>query len=307
MKDKIRKFENSPNNIHENIINRSTTTIRTEEAKADVDPVKSVSENDQRIYDDKNSRFRSSFLINRDESQSKRIPSERCSLKFASDSNNNQVKEWPTSHQRDSDTNNNLKSSLTARQLRDTKDISTHCRVNGDDIKVTKVVIKHLTPIVVTKKPQVEATLESNHHQSQAVRKQSSLDDNDFSFIDSSSQSISRSSSQSFASDELGLCDEKVKSRKLRIPKITRINNCNYSQEFSVKTSANQNIYPPDQSENCFAQNGWGHKNNYLNNNNLEKSKNGQHLGSSENSFSPSNINQSIPDKSVSFHVKSFF
>ena len=280
LKDKIRKFENPPNNIHKNIINRtttSTTTIRTEEA--DVDPVKSVSENDQRIYDDKNSRFSCTLLINRDESQSKRIAGEQCNLKFESDGNNNQVK-----------TSDSLKSSLTDRQQpRDKKDINKRC-VNGGDIKVTKVVIKHLAPI--TKKSE-----ERN------LPKQSSLDDNDFSFIDSSSRSVSRSSSTSFASDDLN--DEKVnQQRKFRIPKISRINNCNYSQEFSVKTCANQNIYTLDQSENSFARNGSdtaGYKSVYLNNGG-EKSKNGQHLKVPTNSFSsPSCINQSDPEKLVSF------
>lgn len=282
LKDKIRKFENPPNNIHENIINRtttSTTTIRTEEAKADVDPVKSVSENDQRIYDDKNSRFSCTLLINRDESQSKRIAGEQCNLKFESDGNNNQVK-----------TNDSLKSSLTARQqLRDTKDINKRCCVNGGDIKVTKVVIRHLAPIAN------KTTDERN------LPKQNSLDDNDFSFIDSSSRSVSRSSSASFASDDLN--DEKVnQQRKFRIPKISRINNCNYSQEFSVKTCANQNIYTLDQSENCSARNGSdtkSHKSVYLNSE--EKSKNGQHLKVSTNSLSSSScINLSDPENTVS-------
>lgn len=299
LKDKIKKFEIPPNNIHENSINRSTTTIRSKEATADVDPVKGVSEDDQRIYDDKNSRFKSLFLINRDESQSKRIPSsERCSAKFVSDGNNNQVKESAA----ESDTNN---SSLTARQLRDTKDINTHCRVNGDDIKVTKVVIRTLAPIVVKKKSQV---LPLPPLPPQSVRKQNSLDDNDFSFIDSSSRSVSRSSSTSFASDDLGLFDEKVNQRKARIPKIARINNCNYSREFSVRTSANQNIYSSDQSESYFVRNGWnttGHQRSYLNNNHLENSENEQHLlRASTNNFSPSNINQSAPERSVSFPTK---
>jgi hypothetical protein len=273
LKDKIRKFENPPNNIHESLINRtttSTTTIRTEE---DVDPVKSVSENDQRIYDDKNSRFSCTLLINRDESQSKRIADEQCNSKFENDSNNNQVK-----------TSDSLKSSLTAPQLRDTKDINKQC---CGDIKVTKVVIKHLTTI----------DKKSN------LPKQNSLDDNDFSFIDSSSRSISRSSSASFASDDLN--DVKVnQQRKFRIPKISRINHCNYSQEFSVKTCANQNIYTLDQSENCFARNGSDtsdRKSVYLNSE--EKSRNGQHLKVSTNSFSSSScINQSDPEKFVSFY-----
>lgn len=296
LKDKIRRFENPPNNIHENIINRSTTstTIKAEEATADVDPVKSVSENDQRIYYDKNSRFTSSFLINRDESQSQRIPSERCSV---SDGNNNQVKELK--NQRDSDTNNSFKSSLTARQLRD---INTHCCVNGDDIKVTKVVIRHLAPNVERNSPV------SRQHQQHIVHKQSSFNDNDFSFIDSSSRSVSRSSSTSFASDEHGLCGEKVNPRKARTPKIARINNWNYSQEFSVKAGANQNIYSLDQSENSFVRNGWdatSHKNANLNrSNNLEKSTNGQHLKASTNNFAPPNANQSAAEKSVSLKDK---
>lgn len=284
MKDKIRRFENPSNNIHENIINRSTTTIRTEVATTD--PVKSVSETDQRIFVDKNSRFSSTLLINRDESQSKRISSEQlCSSKFVRDGNNNRVKEF-VNGPLESDT----KSSLTApRQLRDTKDINTRCCANGDDIKVTKVVIRHLAPIVVRKKPQVEEKggdppLNSN-----------SFDNNDFSYIDASS--LSRSSSISFASDDLGLCDEKVNQRRARIPKIIRNKNCNYSQEFSVKSCANQNIYSSDQSRN-----GWDatahHRAAQLNN--LDESKNGQHLRVSTSSFAPTNFNQSSPEKSVS-------
>lgn len=300
MKDKIRKFENPPNNIHENIINRSTTTIRAEEATADVDPVKSVSEDDQRKYDDKNSRFRRTFLINRDESQSKEISGERCNPKLVNDGNNNKVKELRI--QAESDIKN---SSLpTARQLRDTKDINTHyC----DDIKFTKVVIRHLAPFEVKKKLQVESAESNNRQPPQVVPKQSNLIDNDFSFIDSSSRSVSRSSSISFASDDLGQCDEKVNQRKLRIPKITRINNCNYSQEFSVKTRANQNIYSLDQSENYFGRNGSDatgiHKKTFLNNN----QENEHRLTSTINIFSPTTINQSsVPEteKLVSFPIR---
>lgn len=294
LKDKIRKFENPPNNIHENIINRSTTTIRAEEAT--VDPVKCVSEDDQRKYDDKNSRFRRTFLINRDESQSKGISGERCNSKFVNDGNNNQVKELR--FQPESDTENS--SLTTARQLRDSKDINIHCR---DDIKLTKVIVKHLAPIDVNKKSQVEAADSNIRRPSYIVPKQSSLNDNDFTFIDSSSRSVSRSSSTSFVSDDL--CDEKVNQRKLRIPKITRINNnnCNLSQEFSVKTCANQNIYSRDQSENYFTRNGCDatgiHKKSYLNN----YPGNDHQLTSPINTVSPTIINQSAaPEKSVSFH-----
>lgn len=296
LKDKIRKFENPPNNIHENIINRSTTsttTIRAEEAKADADPVKSVS--DQRVYDDKNSRFSSAFLINRDESKSKRIPNERCNLRLVRDGNNNQVKE-PLVNQHAGDTINSFKSSLTApRQLRD---INTHCCANGDDIKVTKVVIRHLSPIVSKKLPLTTDNHDSRQHR--IVHKQNSFDDNDFSFIDASSRSVSRSSISSFASDDLALCsNDRVNHRKVRIPKITRINNhCNYSQEFSVKTGANQNIYSLDQSEDGFAA--ASHAKAYLNNN-PERSKNVPLLRASTNSSPTSNINQSIPENSVSF------
>lgn len=303
LKDKIRKFENPPNNIHENIINRSTTIIRAEEATADVDPVKSVSEDDQRKYDDKNSRFRRTFLINRDESQSKRISGERCNLKFASDGNNNQVKNLRI--QLESDTKNS--SLTTARQLRDIKDINTHCR---DDIKVTEVALRHtrIASVDVKKKTQVYAAEGSNRQPSHVVPKQSSLNDNDFSFIDSSSRSVSRSSSTSFASDELGQCEsEKVNQRKLYIPKITRINNCNLleSQEFSVKSCANQNIYSLNQSENYSPRNEWNgassQKKTHLKNN-LES---GYNLTSSKNSFSPTIINQSTaPENSVSFPAK---
>ena len=302
LKDKIRKFENPPNNIHENIINRSTTTKRAEEATADVDPVKSVSEDDQRKYDDKNSRFKRTFLINRDESQSKRISGEKCNSKFANDGNNNQVKEL-IRIQSESDTKNS--SLTTVRQLRDTTDInSRHC---SDGIKLTKVLIKHPASIDVKKKSQVDFVESCNRRPQQVVPNQNSLNDNDFSFIDSSSRSVSRSSSTSFASDDLGQCDEKVNPRKLRIPKNTRNNNCNYSQEFSVKTRANQNIYSLDQSEKISSQNGWDdatgvHRKIYLNNINQE---NEHHLTSPINRFSPTIINQSAaPEKSVSFPIE---
>lgn len=297
LKDKIRRFENPPNNIQENIKNRSTTstTIRAEAAAANVDPVKSVSENDQRISDDKNSRFGRTLLINRDESQSK-----RCNWGFVSDGNNNQVQEVKNRH--DSDTVNSFKSSLTARQLRD---INTRCGVDGDDIKVTKVVIRHLTPAVDQTQP-VETASQSSRPQ--VAHKQSSLDDNDFSFIDSSSRSVSRSSSTSFASDELGLCDEKVNQRSLRVPKISRINNsCNNSHEFSVRTCANQNIFSLNQSENNSVQNGWdatSHRKAHLSKY-LEKPKNGQHLKVPTNSYSTPNSNQSSPEKSVSSNFNS--
>lgn len=263
LKDKIRRFENPPNNIHENIINRSTTSTTTtarraeETTAADVDPVKSVSEDDRRIYDDKNSRtFSTTFLINRDESQSRRTASERCNLSLASDGNNNRVKEV-----HDSDTVSGFVSSLTApRQLRD---INTHCCAKGDDIKVTKVVIKHLAPIVKTGTPT-------------AVLKQSSFDDNDFSFIDSSSRSVSRSSSASFVDDET------VTQKQFRIPKITRINS--YSREFSVKACANQNIY--------IAQNACDATKAQLNQNNLERAGHGQHLKAPTNSFDIDIVNQ---------------
>lgn len=287
LKDKIRKFENPPNNLHENIINRSTTstatTTRAEEAKADVDPVKSVSE----YGDDKNSRFGSTFLINRDESQSKRIPNKQCNVKLVSDGNNNQVKESKIPHAT-SDTVHSFKSSLTAprQQLRD---INTHCCVNGDDIKVTRVVIRHLSPIVKKKSP---VTDENNRH---IVHKQNNLNDNDFSFIDSSSRSSS-------VSEDLGPCgDEKVNPRNVQIPKITRINSCNYSQEFSVKTSANQNIYSLDQSENCFVHDGRNATGRHIN---PGRSEYDQHLRASTNRLSSTNINQSVPEKTVSFREK---
>lgn len=242
LKDKIRRFENPPNNIQENIINRSTTTTklpRSEESTAaDVDPVKSVSEDDQRICDDdKNSRFGGKVFINRYESQSNPQQSDvKCTSRFANDDNNNKVRAQQTRAQSDS-TQSSL---IDSRQLPRTKDR----RFNGDNTKVTKVVIRHLAPLAVKKKSQVDT------ESPPVVQKQSSFDDNDFSFIDSSSRSVSRSSSYSFASDELGQRDENVNcGRKARIPKITRIN-CNYSRGgVGVRVCANQNIYSPDQSK----------------------------------------------------------
>ncbi|CRL02246.1 CLUMA_CG015133, isoform A [Clunio marinus] len=278
LKDKIKKLENSPNNIHENIINRSTTsiTIRAEETTVDVDPVISVSENDQRIYDDKNSRFGSTRLINRDESQSKK----QCNLGVQSDGNNNQVNESRIRSENSvNKVEENLKSSLITRQLRD---INTHCHlgVNGDDIKVTKVVIKHLTSDV-RKNPPIEDSHMKN-----------SLDDNDFSYIDSSSRSVSRSSSTSFASDDL---DEKINQRKNRISKIGKFNNNNYSKEcFNTKSSANHN----KKLENYLSVNDWDTACHRLKEN-LEKSNIKQHFQVSENSFSSLNINQSsVPEQS---------
>lgn len=238
LKDKIRRFENPPNNIQENIINRSTTTTklpRSEESTAaDVDPVKSVSEDDQRkCDDDKNSRFGGKVFINRYESQSNPQQSDvKCTSRFANDDNNNKVRAQPTRAQSDS-TQSSL---IDARQLPRTKDR----RFNGDNTKVTKVVIRHLEPLAAKRKSPPPV-----------VQKQNSFDDNDFSFIDSSSRSVSRSSSYSFASDELGPRDENVNcGRKARIPKLTRINGCNYSRGgVGVRVCANQNIYSPDQSK----------------------------------------------------------
>jgi hypothetical protein len=274
LRDKIRKFENPPNNCHEKFINRSTTTRRVE----DVDPAQSVGESDRRICDDdKNSRIRSSFFISRDESQSKRLP---CSEKFVSDGNNNRV----TVPERSAV---NSSSTASPRQLRD-KDINTRSCADGDNIGVTKVVIRHLAPIDAEHDP---------------VQKESCLTDNDFSFIDSSSRSVSRSSSASLISDDPSLSDT-VKTRRARIPKIARINSCNnYSREFSVKTGANQNIYSPDQSEKYFtASNGCDESRSkrVCENIDLRRSKNGQHLRASTNSFSSADINQKIPEAAVS-------
>jgi hypothetical protein len=323
LKDKIRKFENPPNNFHENIINRSTTTRAEEESTADVDhPVsKSVSENDHRRInedDDKNSHsFSGRFLINRDESLSRRVASvaagsKRCmnnvnNKKLISDSNNNnQVKNQNQNLcESDTATIDSSRSSLTARQL--LRDKNTSCCVNGgggnnNNIKVTKVVIRHLSPIVNRKSHENGQIGVEQHKQSNI------FDDNDFSFIDSSSRSVSRSSSTSVASDDF---DEKVNARKFRIPKVARINNSNYSQEFSVKTCANQNIYSLDQSKNYSAQNACNVTSNrprtYLSSD-LEKSKNGQQLKVSTTSFPKPIIDQSTPENSVSFsQVLCFF
>jgi hypothetical protein len=278
LRDKIRKFENPPNNCHEKFINRSTTTRRV----VNVDPAQSVGESDRRICDDdKNSRIRSSFFISHNENQSKQLP---CSEKFLNDGNNNRV----TVNKRCA--TNIVSSSFidNSRQLRDSNNLNKRSCVNGDNIKVTKVAIRHLAPIDTEHKP----TLTQN-----------CLDDNDFSFIDSSSQSVSRSSSTSLVSDDPGLSD-RVKTRKAHIPKISRIKNCNnYSQEFSVKIGANQNIYSSEQSEKYFtASNECDELSSkrVCENNDLRRSKNGQHLRASTNSFSSADINRKIPEAAVS-------
>lgn len=286
LKDKIRKFENPPNNIHENIINRSTTTIRTEEATAVVDPVESVSENDQRISGDKNSRFRSTFLINRDESQSKRISSrERYnSKKPLSDGNNNQLKR--TSN------NSDHNSSLQNRSHCDVKDTNTHhhCNYSDDATKVSKVVKKRQPAIIVKYKSQVES-----HQQPSTlvVPKQNDLNDCGIRFIDASSQSVSRSSSTSYVSEDFGVADEKVNQRKVRIPKLERFNNCNYSQELSVKTSANENNYSLISAQN--GKKSTVHEGIYMKNNvkNSVSPINDQSFKEFANSFSLHTIDQS--------------
>lgn len=285
LNDKIRKFENPPSNIHENIINRSTTTIRTE-AKADVNPVKCVSENDQRISDDKNS-SRNTFLINRDESQSKRIsPIQRCSSKkILIDGYNNQV-------------GVSSNSSLNAKSLRDTSDTSTHhfYSTRDGDIKVSKVVIKRLMPIVLKCKPQVTAVNSNQQPLSpQVVPKPSSLDSNDFCFIDASS----RSSSTTFNSEDFGVIDVKANQRKAGVPKTSRFNNNNYCRELSVKTSDNPIIYSYDLS----AKNGWNTtetKNSFIKYNKVSF-KNNECL--KEPTHSLSSPLQSEPQRSVSLFL----
>lgn len=288
LRDKIRRFENLPNNIQENIINRpTTTTTRNEKATAaDVDPVKSVSEDDQRICDvDKNS-FSATVLINRDESQSSKqtISDEKCNWTFLKDANNNNNNNNTNNNNfkvraLESDTKyDSLKSSLIdARQLHDTKDINKRYCFNGDNTKVTKVVIRHLAPLAFKKKSQVD--IETSEI---VQKKQNSFDDNDFSFIDSSSRSVSRSSSLSFASDDFISRDEtNVSGRKARIPKITKINGCNYNNRgsFSVKTCANQKIYSLDQSKkNSLPDESDTNKTNHLNETTSKKFNTLQHL-----------------------------
>lgn len=278
LKDKIKRFENSPNNINENIKNRSTTTIKTEVATAD--PVKSVGESDQRIFDDENSSFSSTVLINRDEIQSNRKPSSICNLKFVCDSNNNRIKELQKSP-----CEPETKSSLNVpRQLRDTRNINIRCCANGEDIKVKKVIIRQLAPIVVRKKPQVEEEGDLPHNSN-------SFDYNNFGYIDASS----RSSSSFSAFDDIGLCDEKVNQKTARTP--NTFENCNLRQELRVKTSAKQNIYSPDQSYATIHQNAAQLKNN------LDVSKNGLRLRASTKKFEPSNFNRSFPENLVSFSL----
>ncbi|KAL7038622.1 hypothetical protein ACKWTF_009632 [Chironomus riparius] len=176
-----------------------------------------ISENNNNSRkNDKNSNF-STFLINRDESRQLKAPAQRgtkfiaqnekCKLKYVNDSNNNQVESLRNSQ-------NCIGKSVVALAAKPPP--SQHLvNNNSDDTKITRVIIRHLEPSVN------ETPINDEN-----LRKNNLLDDNDFSFIDSSSQSVSRSSSTSFASDEI---DENSKNlRKHRIPKISnRINNNN--------------------------------------------------------------------------------
>ena len=229
LKDKIRKFENTTNN-HQNIKNRTTTTSSG---------VCGVS---REINEYKNSC--NEFQINRDESRLK-APSNECSV--VSDSNNNHIiKVTKLQVPPTSDSVN--KSSFNVKQLRDTKDSNFVNGVDGNDVKLTKVVI-------LNKKSLAHGV--SNHKQSALnkqtkVPKQNSLDDNDFSFIDSSSNELSVSSSSSFASDDLrhDLSDafDKINHKKFtnRIPKINKSHNTKSSVDSNkvceVESSATESV-----------------------------------------------------------------
>ncbi|KAG5680642.1 hypothetical protein PVAND_010136 [Polypedilum vanderplanki] len=245
LKEKIKKFEKSENLVE--VVASGIPSSSSSLNNCDRRPVyKCVSENNnKRIYDDdKNSNF-STFLINRDERQQQQqlkakaiqrgeaqkfiAQNERCKLKYVNDSNNNQVKSELVRNIQ------NCASSLPIRHKHDTQ-IS-----KSDDIKITRVIIRHLEPTSSPSSP----SLPNDQVSKQKVK--NLLDDNDFSFIDSSSQSVSRSSSTSFASDEIALNDN-YNLRKLRIPKISnRINNNNYKQQQELRTSANH-IYSNDHS-----------------------------------------------------------
>lgn len=199
LRDKFKKFETSPYNHIKNRPNTTKTTSATFRTHSASDARESVGEN-RRIYDDdKNSNF-STLLINCDERQQLKasavqnnnnnninLINKRCKIKFANDSNNNQVK-----------------SPLTV------------CTAAECDAKVSVPNI---------------------------------LNDNDFSYIDSSS--ISRSSSTSFKSDEF-LVNEKYINiqnnnfRNYNIPKrVTRVSCDSY-----YLNPKNNNQSDADQTKN---------------------------------------------------------
>lgn len=332
LRDKIRRFERQPPNnnnhhLHENnIINRTTTITRTTEGAevstkknhATAQPVRendpdvvSVSENiccndhqsNRKYDDDKNSQSQCcTLLINRHSDDSRSIDvnkSEKCSGAIvSSDGNNNRIVKFSdlSSVKSFIPLNSQISCTTRLRQLSsDFKDInlSTTTRElaeveanGGGDIGVNKFVIRQ--PI----SPDIPKCANLLH-------------DNDFSFIDSSSRSVSRSSSASVVSDG---SDSVKQQRKYRIPKITRNNNNNSynsseveEEKFSVKTCANQNIYSLDGSKNDFK---------YTNdvvvvddlNDNLEITKHGSQILKLSANNSPSTIiNQSISEDLVSF------
>jgi hypothetical protein len=260
------------------------------------------SNSNKRIYDDdKNSNF-STFLINRDERQRQQqqqqqlkatatqrgeaqrfiAQNEKCKLKYVNDSNNNQVK---------SELVRNFQSCASSLPIRQQPQPTIN---KSDDIKITRVIIRHLEPSA-TSSPSPPPTSSpppppsSSHSPSDQVskwQKRNILDDNDFSFIDSSSQSVSRSSSTSFASDDLALGDASH-LKKLRIPKIsnTRIN-----KQQELRTTSANNIYSHDRSL---------YKNDRINGHHHSLSEDEQQPNSHQLHLKAS-TDQTIPDYSVS-------
>lgn len=331
LKDKIGKFENTPSNNHENIKNRTTTrlaSITTKTSSNNETAVQSVGENcgsyddddrdGRKICGDKNSSKFYTLIINRTGIATATVnghtdDDRKCTEeKFVNDTNSNKI---------NCSTSESGRSSLTTKQLLhdvSSNVINSHLNDIGDDINITNVFTRHLAPAVnkksrisvatvVTTTPRMDVSERAQETIKSVSKKQNSLNDNDFSFIDSSSRSVSRSSSTSFASDD---GDERVNQRKFhtqRIPKINRINNFNYNQELSVKKFANQNIYPHDQSNDGDDENGsWDERNLKLRNakliNSFESSTaykigiDGQHLKSTPNN----SLNQSTNEKAVS-------
>jgi len=267
----------------------------------------SENNNNNSRKNDKNSNF-STFLINRDERQLKApapqrgtkfiAQNEKCKLKYVNDSNNNQVESLRNSQ------NCIGKSALAAKPPPSQHLVNTNNNNNSDDTKITRVIIRHLEPSSVNETPIDDENL----------RKKNFLDDNNFSFIDSSSQSVSRSSSASCASDEI---DENSKNlRKYRIPKISnRINNNNKRQEsLSAKNicansnSSNNNRvyeYPIDDRSNDTKSIVYGgcsdrELRNINNNHQILTAENEQPQQKHEQQQLKVSIDHSIPDNSVS-------
>lgn len=216
LREKIKRFEESGNSrsaysCKNRTLNDSCTSEFLATAPDDrpayecVSEISSSNNNKRKYYEnDKNSLL----LINRDErqlrSQQQRgrrftAQSEKCKLKYVNDNNNNQVE--------------SLKNSTKIVSSKPPVAHSNYCR---------------------------SAVNESPSQNNLTQKKRNFLDDNDFSFIDSSSsQSASRSSSTSFACDEI---DENLKNlRKNRIPKIANISKIKRHESIASANNNNNN------------------------------------------------------------------